>query len=326
MGEKHFGSLRPIFICSVVAVMFAAACTTPGGPPPTNTTTTLPPAGTYTDYLFDCQAAGAVQVDVPGGVTVDAPATVEGGESFTIEYVIDQIDIPASSPPATINWVGGWNFRFTKPTNATVVGTSVSGGQGYSGDATVTDTGSHLEFAISGTAPALGTVDYPVISVDLVADGPGGSFIETSIGGTSYGDPGLTFASSTNFGLVTTVCYPYAPVPTFSSTEITSVPLQIGVCYTIVDLAESFEYLGPANVLANSLHYPDSPDCSTTPVDNSETSVLSGQADQTAAQATCEGLIPGGFLSSLSILEPMTPAFDSADYWGCFVLGGGGGA
>lgn len=322
--NRSRGRLSALVLGLVSAgVLLAAACTTtPTGPPPV-TTTTLPPTGVHTDYQFNCQAAGAVQVDVPGGITVSAPATVAYGDQFTIDYVVDPITIPAYSAPATINWVGNWTFHFTIPTNSTFVSASVSGGQGYTGTAAVGEIGGQIVFEIIGTAPANNVVDYPVVSVTLEATGTAGSDIESSIGGTGYGDPGLTFLSSTNFGNVPTNCFPYAPVPTFSSTEIVGGPtgeLEIGTCYTIIDGAQSFEYLGPDNALANSLSYPDSPDCSTVANDNSQTSILSGQADLAAAEATCQALLPGAFTSNISILEPIDPPLNSTDYWGCFYL------
>jgi len=318
MGRERV--LRKLSIgtgCVAAFVLVLAACTTtPGGPAPV-TTTTLPPSGAHTAYTWDCQAAGIQQVDIDGGITVDAPATVGQGQDFTIDYVIDQITIPSSGGGVGISAVGGWTFTFTMPTNATFVGASVSGGQGYSGTASVAESGGQIVFSISGEAPANGTVDYPVISVTMNASGTPGSVIETSVGGTSYGDPGLSFVSAiVGIGPVSTVCFPYAPAPIFSSTTIDAGPIQVGVCYNINGV-QSFNYLGPANALANSLHYTDSSDCSTTPVDNSMTSVLSGQADEPTALATCQGLMPAGVVANVSLLEPITPPFNSADYWGC---------
>ena len=70
----------------------------------------------------------------------------------------------------------------------------------------------------------------------------------------------------------------------------------------------------------NSLQYTDSPDCSTVPVANSQTSTLTGQANQAEADATCAALLPGGFASPLSVLEPITPELNSDNYYGCFIL------
>lgn len=97
--------------------------------------------------------------------------------------------------------------------------------------------------------------------------------------------------------------------------------LQTGICYSIAGDTQSFVYLGPANTLANSLLYPDSSDCSTTAANNSESAVLIGMADEAAAGAHCDLLLPvDSFVSSLSVLEPITPELNSSDYWGCFVL------
>jgi len=85
----------------------------------------------------------------------------------------------------------------------------------------------------------------------------------------------------------------------------------------MTNLGQSFVYVGPANVLSNSHHYTDSSDCSTPPVDNSQTSVLSNQADEAVALATCQALVAGGAVASVSLLEPITPQLNSADYWGC---------
>ncbi len=238
-------------------VMSLSGCTT-SATPPTNTTTTLPPAGVHTDYTWDCQALGSVQVDVPGGITVSAPAAVQQGEDFTLDYVIDPITIPASNSGISINWVGGWNFKFTMPTNSTFVSASVSGGQGYSGVATVVESGGVIDFAISGTTPALGTVDYPIISVTMNTTGPGAS-IETSVAGTSYADAGFTFSSGTQIGPVETRCFPYDPAPTFSSTQILGGdPEPATGCYPGYgnwlngNGVPSYSYEGPINVQGNA--------------------------------------------------------------------------
>lgn len=237
--------------------LFMAACTTPAKPP-TNTTTTLPPPGVHTDYLWNCQALGAVQVDVPGGITVSAPATVQPGSDFTIDYVVDPITIPASNSGATISWVGGWNYKFTIPANATFVSASLSGGQGYGGEATVAESGGVIDFAISGSTPALGTADYPVISVTMNASGPG-SVIETSVAGTSYADAGFTFSSGTQIGPVETRCFPYAPAPVFSTTQIAGGdPEPTTGCYPGYgnwlngNGVPSYSYEGPINTLGNA--------------------------------------------------------------------------
>ena len=320
MKVQALWSLRTAFGVGMAVFAVGLAACAPPTVPTTTTTTTLSPAGVHTDYTFNCEALGLVQVDVDAGITVDAPATVDPGETFNVDIVVDQITIPAAASGATISSVGGWNFKFPVPANSIFLGATLSGGQGYTGTATIEEIAGVIDFKINGTATALATVDYPKISVSLLATGPAGSDIDTTIGGTSYADAGLTFNSNTNFGAVSTRCFPYAPVPVFSSTHIEGAPLQTGICYEIVDLAESFQYTGPVNTLSNSLAYNDATDCSTTPVDNSLTSILSGMADEAEAQATCNALQPGLFTARVDILGPMSPQFDSSAYWACFPL------
>jgi dehydratase len=220
MDLNGIRSRKVAFLGGVAAfVVVLAACTTTAGPPAI-TTTTLPPVGVHTDFVWNCEALQLVQVAVPGGITVSAPATVNSGENFTIDYVIDAFPVPASSNGAAISSVGGWNYKFTMPTNATFVSASLSGGQGYSGTATVDENNGVIEFAITGSTPALGTADFPIITVTMNATGPGGATIVTSVAGTSYADPGFSFVSGTQIGPVNTLCFPYAPAPVFSSTQI----------------------------------------------------------------------------------------------------------
>ncbi len=254
-GISRFGV--PLGCVAAFAVVVAACA--PPTVPTSVTTTTLPPPGAHTDYVLDCQALGAVQVDVAAGITVDAPATVEQGDHFTIDYVIDQTTIPSYSDPATISAVGDWLWRFPVPTNATFVGASLSGGQGYSGEATVAENMGYIEFAIPGSALATVTVDHPVISVELTASGPSGVDIESSIAGTSYAEPGMSFTSATNFGSIGTVCFPYAPAPVFSTTQIVGGdPEPATGCYPgsgdwlYGTGTPSYSYEGPINVVGNT--------------------------------------------------------------------------
>lgn len=93
--------------------------------------------------------------------------------------------------------------------------------------------------------------------------------------------------------------------------------MQVGVCYSIVNGTQSFIYNGPENTLANSVWFNDTDDCRTTPLDNSTNAVLGGQADEATALATCQALIGSGVVANVSLLEPIDPPLDSADYWGC---------
>jgi hypothetical protein len=150
------------------------------------------------------------------------------------------------------------------PTNATFVSASLSGGQGYSGTATVTESSGVIDFAISGSTPALGTVDYPIITVTMNATGPSGAHIETSVAGSSYADPGFSFVSGTQIGSVGTVCFPYAPAPVFSTTQIVGgppAPEPATGCYPgsgdwlFGTGTASMSYEGPMNTVDNSSLY-----------------------------------------------------------------------
>jgi len=197
----------------------------------TTTTTTTAPATTtaYTAVAKTCQttAAGQTRVNAnPTGATVTAPTSVAQGATFQIELTPDAMSVPTEGEGYPISYVSNLRIRFKIPVGTSFVGAVASGGSGIgSGAVSAALNSDDVLLTVAGNLPGGATATLPKVTVILNATGAPGTSITTQYGGTSYGDPSLSFDTRVTgvpfLGSITTNSHCYAPVnPVLSTTTI----------------------------------------------------------------------------------------------------------
>jgi dehydratase len=178
-----------------------------------------------TDITYDCQAdtpLGAQNLTLTQAVEATAPATVAPGG--TLDVVVDPAPntVPSEAAGYEVKEVHTFTLKVPVPSNSTLVDAELTGGSGLGdtppewavadGIVTVTFPG-----PIAGGA----TFELPTITAHLTAGDSGA--IDTTLYGTSYDDPGLTFTAvvASPLGDISapTSCFPN-PNPVLTSTTI----------------------------------------------------------------------------------------------------------
>jgi dehydratase len=174
---------------------------------------------------FDCQAktpTGNQPVTQKLDLDVAAPATVAPNTNFDVVTTSQPIVIPTESSGYTLKEIDNFVLKIPVPAKATYVGTDLTGGSGYGHTPPkVTVTDGIASVTLAGPMKGGSTVVPPTITVHLTSATSG--TITSTLYGTSYTDPGLTFdaVASTILGDITapTSCFPN-PNPTLSTTTI----------------------------------------------------------------------------------------------------------
>ncbi|MFJ3233962.1 cyclase [Streptomyces sp. NPDC086787] len=176
---------------------------------------------------FACQAKppiGSAQTfTLAAGVNATAPATVASGSSFSVSLATQQMTVPGSVSGYTVKSIKNIVLKAPVPANATLTGTTLSGGSGIgSGTPTVAVSGGQIVMTVPGPINGGASFTLPTLNLALTA-GASGSVVSTQLAGSSYSSPGLTFTATvpilfTNIS-VPTSCYP-SPNPVLSSTSI----------------------------------------------------------------------------------------------------------
>ncbi|HYQ68729.1 cyclase [Actinophytocola sp.] len=183
-----------------------------------------PQALAATDINYDCQAStplGPQTSALTQTVDATAPATVAPGGSFDV--VVDPAagQVPTSAAGFTIKNVNTFTLKVPVPANATFAGIALAGGSNLGGTPTATQSGGVITIKFPGPIAGGSTYELPTITAHLTA-GPSG-VVTSTLGGTSYSNPGLTFNTvvSTFLGNITapTSCFPN-PNPVLTSTTI----------------------------------------------------------------------------------------------------------
>jgi len=183
-----------------------------------------PTASAATDIVYDCEA------DTPFGneymllhQTVDttAPASVAPGGALDIVVDPAPNEVPSEAAGYTVKEVHSFTLKVPVPTNSTLTGVDLTGGSGLGSDPTWSESGGVVTVSFDGPIAGGSTFELPTITAHLTAGASG--VIESTLYGTSYDDPGLTFTAvvSTFFGDVSapTSCFPN-PNPVLTSTTI----------------------------------------------------------------------------------------------------------
>jgi dehydratase len=182
-----------------------------------------PQALAATDINFDCQAStplGNQTSSLVQVVDATAPATVAPGAAFDV--VVDPApgQVPSQANGFTVKNVNTFTLRVPVPSNATLTGIDLAGGSNLGGTPTSSVSGGVITIQFPGPIAGGSTYELPTITAHLTAGASG--VIESTLGGTSYANPGLTFTTVVSFiGDITapTSCFPN-PNPVLTSTTI----------------------------------------------------------------------------------------------------------
>ncbi|MGH3432977.1 MAG: cyclase [Thermocrispum sp.] len=185
----------------------------------------VPATAAPVDVVYDCQAdtpLGPEQTTITQPVEVTAPETVAPGGALQVVIDPAPTDIPSEVNGNQVKELNTLELKAPIPANSTYVSAELSGGSN------IGDTPPEIAVAdgvatVSIAGPLVGgsTVELPTVTVQLTA-GESGT-IETTLSGTSYEDPGLTFTAVVSSIIgdqnVPVSCFPN-PSPIFSTTTI----------------------------------------------------------------------------------------------------------
>ncbi len=177
------------------------------------------------DIVYDCQA------DTPLGAenltlnqTVDATAPAGAAPGAALDVVVDPApnQVPSEAAGYEVKEVNTFTLKVPVPTNATLTGVDLTGGSGLGPTPPQwSEGGGVVTVTFAGPIAGGATFELPTITAHLTA-GASGS-IDSSLYGSSYSDPGLTFTAvvSTFLGDISapTSCFPN-PNPVLTSTAI----------------------------------------------------------------------------------------------------------
>lgn len=186
---------------------------------------TPPASAAPVDIVYDCQAEtplGPQNATLNQTVDATAPATVAPGGALDVAIDPAPNQVPTEVAGYPLEEVHTFSLKVPVPTNATLTGVDLTGGSGLgptppewsSADGVVTVT---FPGPIAGGA----TFELPTVTAHLTAGASG--TIDSTLYGTSYADPGLTFTAvvSTIIGDISapTSCFPN-PNPVLTTTTI----------------------------------------------------------------------------------------------------------
>lgn len=183
-----------------------------------------PTAAAATDILYDCAAdtpLGTENATLNQTVDATAPASVAPGGALDIVVDPAQNEVPTEVSGYTVKNVHTFTLKVPVPTNATLTGVDLTGGSGLGSTPAWSESGGVITVTFAGPIAGGSTFELPTITAHLTAGASGA--IDSTLYGTSYDDPGLTFTTvvETFFGDISapTSCFPN-PNPVLTSTAI----------------------------------------------------------------------------------------------------------
>jgi dehydratase len=181
-------------------------------------------ADTAVTYNLQASAVGqTATLTLSVQVSGTAPSSVASGADFSAALSVGSITVPTSASGYTIKQLQNIDLKLPVPANATYVSSSLSGGSNLgSGKPSVSQSGGIVNIVVPGPIAAGATFTLPTLNLGLKA-GASGSTINTTLYGTSYSNPGLTFTAVLNVAFFTvnanTAGFP-ATNPTLTSTTV----------------------------------------------------------------------------------------------------------
>ncbi|GGQ48547.1 cyclodehydratase [Couchioplanes azureus] len=177
---------------------------------------------------LDCQGRPPLgppqQLTLSTSIQADAPATVGAGTDFEVALAPDPMTAPPTAGGFTVDNLRTLVLRVAVSPGATVRSATLSGGSNLgSGTPAVSHAGNLVTATVPGPIAGGSTFQLPALHLRLTATGAAGTAVVTTLAGTGYADPSLTFTAGVRAGPLTlnvpTACYP-TPSPTFTSTTI----------------------------------------------------------------------------------------------------------
>lgn len=150
-----------------------------------------------TAVTYDCQASAVGQTGtftVNASVTASAPSTVAADSALAITESVGSITVPTSADGYTVKQIKGIKLEVPVPANSTYDSASLAGGSNYgSGTPSVSEASGVITISIPGPISAGTTFTLPTLTLNLTSGSSG--TITSSLSGTSYSSPGLTFTA-----------------------------------------------------------------------------------------------------------------------------------
>lgn len=181
-------------------------------------------ADTAVTYNLQSSAAGqTATTTLSVQVTASAPSSVSAGAPFSIALSVGSITVPTSASGYTVTKIQTIDLKIPVPSNSTYVSSSLAGGSNYgSGTPSVSQSAGVVDIAIPGPISAGTTFTLPTLTLNLTA-GSSGSIVTSTLSGTSYSAPGLTFTAVLSVFIfsinASTVGYP-TTTPALTTTTI----------------------------------------------------------------------------------------------------------
>ncbi|MGH3761387.1 cyclase [Actinophytocola sp.] len=177
------------------------------------------------DITYDCQAdtpLGAENLTLNQAVEATAPASVAPGGA--LDVVVDPApnQVPSEAAGYEVKEVNTFTLKVPVPTNATLAGVDLTGGSGLGPNPPQwSEAGGVVTVTFDGPIAGGASFELPTITAHLTAGASG--TIESTLYGSGYDDPGLTFTAvvSTFLGDISapTSCFPN-PNPVLTTTAI----------------------------------------------------------------------------------------------------------
>lgn len=175
---------------------------------------------------FQCQAkppiGDAQTFTMALGVSGAAPSTAKVGDAMAITLTPAAQQVPDTVSGHALRSLRGIKLSMPAPANSTYVSSTVSGGTVA---ATVGQSGGRITLDAPGTTAAGASFTLPAMTVNVTASAAG--TITSTLAGTSFADPGLSFTASVDSGTilgavdVPVKCYP-GTAPTLTTTTVTA--------------------------------------------------------------------------------------------------------
>ncbi|MEU7906541.1 cyclodehydratase [Actinoplanes sp. NPDC049118] len=189
-----------------------------------------PAVAAPTPVTWDCQArppiGGPQQLSLDTPITGSAPESVPIGSDFEIVAEPQPLTIPSSTGGYTVRHIKNLKVSTPVPAGAAFRGVTLTGGSNLgTGVPTASESAGMVTVTVPGPLAGGSTVQLPRIHLAVTATAPAGSAIVSTLAGTSYTDPGLTFTANVRV-LFTSIDVPTScftsPSPALTSTVVTA--------------------------------------------------------------------------------------------------------